>query len=67
MKRLWIVEARLKNGEWIPCSWPDVRMGSNNYYEAHKYKRESYNHLHKFYPAYWRKKHFRVREYRRVK
>ena len=62
--KLWIVEARMGEGRWLACSWSYVvRMGSSNYYEAHKYKREIYNYLHKHFPAYWRKKYFRVREY----
>lgn len=66
MDRLWVIEAKFRDGVWGIC---DFASGSGegfaftNFYDAHKAKRNKQKYLQEHGSKTWYKKCFRVVEY----
>jgi hypothetical protein len=75
-KRVWVVEARFRDGTWDICDFifetqednhttPYLPFASTNFYKAQKLKRQAIAHCVET-SSYWKVEDFRVREYTRI-
>ena len=64
MTRLWVVECQFNDGQWDICDFGSYPFAFTNFYEGHRIKKLIQKHLKKEGTNYWKKKRFRVREYK---
>ena len=62
--KLWVVEAKLDFG-WDPCNFVGMPYTSSSYHTIHKMKKSIEDELTKKSPEIWKKKNFRVAEWKR--